>query len=992
MTSIAELGIKVDSTDAAQASSDLDKLTAAGGRAEKAAEGVAKGADKASASIKKQKDELSDLLGEIDPTIKALGRLDDLETKLAKQKKLGALDASTFSEYQSKIDQSRANLTRFDDSLTRTGNTAKQTAAALRGVPAQFTDIAVSLQGGQAPLTVLLQQGGQLKDMFGGIGPAARAMGGYILGLVNPYTVAAAAVGALTLAYYKGSQEADEYNKAIIFTGNAAGTSATQLASMAEQVSATVGTTGAAAEVLAKLAGNGKIASGSFEEITEAALQMEKATGKAIDETIAEFAKIAKDPVAAAKELNDQYNFLTASAYSQIVALKEQGNTIGAAKLLTDTYADTIKNRTGEVTANLGLIEGAWQKIKSAAAGALDATLDVGRTQSIDSQIANYQKILDGRKSGGFLSSFFGEELGANSQSTKFLEQQIVLLQKRKEEITAGAKADADRAKTERDGIDASLRLKAISDSNLTNEEKRNKLIKEYKRDVEALRKANPNDPLVQDAVVTKTIQNIKDKNKDPKAATSTVNLTEFNDSKNQLSLILGEYKNAQKELEAAQKAGLVTQEDYLLKRQALLGNERDEVTTAYQSEISSLEAAKGKASTSAAQRIQLDQKIADARANMVKAQKEADSELEVIATNEQGRLAKQAQAIKVYTDALDQQNVALRRAGGRAADGVGRGDRENAINGELNGIADRANQQRLDLARDKADKARNMSAEEYQAKLDAINRSETDLSETVLSNYEQMSAAQSDWRNGATSAFSNYLESARNIAGQTRDLFTNAFSGMEDAVVNFAITGKGSFSDFTKSILADMARIATRQASSALLSSLVGAGASYFGGAAAASSAGSTAAGYSGDLSGFTPGSIQANGGAWSSGVQMFANGGAFTNSVVSKPTAFGMSGGQTGVMGEAGPEAIMPLTRTAGGQLGVRAISGGGSGGGNVYNFPVAVSVQTQGNGGAASTEDTSQLGKGIQQAAKTEAETAIARALQPGGSIWRLTNGRG
>lgn len=991
MTSIAELGIKVDSTDAAQASSDLDKLTAAGARAEKAAEGVSKGADKASASFKKQRDELSDLLGEIDPTVKALGRLDELESKLAKHKGVG-LDAATFSEYQAKINQARTELTRFDDSLSRTGNTAKQNAAALRGVPAQFTDIFTSIAAGQPITMVALQQGGQLKDMFGGIGPAARSLGGYILGLVNPFTVAAAAVGALTLAYYKGSQEADEYNKAIIFTGNSAGTSATQLASMAQQVSATVGTTGAAAEVLAKLAGNGKIASGSFEEITEAALQMEKATGKAIDETIAEFAKIAKDPVAAAKELNDQYNFLTASVYSQIVALKEQGDIIGAAKLLTDTYADTIKNRTGEVTANLGLIEGAWQKIKSAAAGALDATLDVGRTQSIDSQIANYQKILDGRKSGGFLSSFFGDELGADSQSTKFLEQQIVLLQKRKEEITAGAKADADRAKTERDGIDASLRLKAISDSNLTNEEKRNKLIKEYKRDVEALRKANPNDPLVQEAVVSKTIQNIKDKNKDPKAATSAVNLTEFNDSKNQLSLILGEYKNAQKELEAAQKAGLVTQEDYLLKRQALIGNERDEVTAAYQAEISSLEAAKGKASTSAAQRIQLDQKIADARANMVKAQKEADSQLRVLDADEEGRIKKRDLAVRSFTEALNQQNVALRRAGGRAAEGVGRGDRENAINGELNGIADRANQQRLDLARDKADKARKMSAEEYQAKLDAINRSETDLSDTVLSNYEQMSAAQSDWRNGATSAFSNYLESARNIAGQTRDLFSNAFSSMEDAVVNFAMTGKLSFADFTKSILADMARIATRQASSALLSSLVGAGASYFGGAAAASSAGSTAAGYSGDLSGFTPGSIQANGGAWSGGVQMFANGAAFTNSVVSKPTAFGMAGGQTGVMGEAGPEAIMPLTRTAGGQLGVRAISGGGSGGSNVYNFPVAVSVQTQGAGGAASTEDTSQLGKGIQQAAKAEAETAIARALQPGGSIWKLTNGRG
>lgn len=997
MTSIAELGIKVDSTDAAQASSDLDKLTAAGARAEKAAEGVSKGADKATASIKKQKDELSDLLGEIYPTVKALGRLDELENKLAKQKKLGALDASTFSEYQSKIDQSRANLTRFDDSLTRTGNTAKQTAAALRGVPAQFTDIVVSLQGGQAPLTVLLQQGGQLKDMFGGIGPAAKALGGYVLGLVNPFTVAAAAVGALTLAYYKGSQEADEYNKAIIFTGNSAGTSATQLASMAQQVSATVGTTGAAAEVLAKLVGNGKIASGSFEEITEAALQMEKATGKAIDETIAEFAKIAKDPVAAAKELNDQYNFLTASVYSQIVALKEQGDTIGAAKLLTDTYADTIKSRTGEVTANLGLIEGAWQKIKAAASGALDASLDIGRTQSIDSQIANYQKILDGRKSGGFLSSFFGDELGANSQSTKFLEQQIVLLQKRKDEIAASAKIDADRAKTERDGIDASLRLKAISDSNLTNEVKRNKLIKEYKRDVEALRKANPNDPLVQEAVVTKTIQNIKDKNKDPKAATSAVNLTEFNDSKNQLSLILGEYKNAQKELEAAQKAGLVTQEDYLLKRQALIGNERDEVTAAYQSEISSLEAAKGKASTSAAQRIQLDQKIADARANMVKAQKAADSQQEVLATAEDGRLEQLRVASEAYVRQLERQRAALDNSGTRAAQALGLGDREAGLQSNLDGVTDKFNDERAKLLDRRKTAPDKYSNAEYEKDLSILENAENKYRDTVIENYEKISAAQGDWRAGATSAFQNYMESARDVAGQTKSLFTNAFSSMEDAIVNFAMTGKLSFSDFTKSILADMARIETRQASSALLSSLVGAATSYFtggggGNGLAAGSAGATSSNLGASQAGYSSAYFQADGGAWANGVQMFANGAAFTNSVVSKPTAFGMAGGQTGVMGEAGPEAIMPLTRTAGGQLGVRAISGGGSGGSNVYNFPVAVSVQTQGSGGAASTEDTTQLGKGIQQAAKTEAETAIARALQPGGSIWRLTNGRG
>jgi lambda family phage tail tape measure protein len=382
----------------------------------------------------------------------------------------------------------------------------------------------------------------------------------------------------------------------------------------------------------------------------------------------------------------------------------------------------------------------------------------------------------------------------------------------------------------------------------------------------------------------------------------------------------------------------------------------------------------------------------------MVKAQQDSDSELALIATNEEGRLRKQTLAVNSYTSALQQQVDTLRQQGLRAASGLGQGDRQRGLTEQQNGIDDRFNQQRLELANQYGDGSRGMSLEEYTQKLAALKATQQDLHDTVQANYDDMTVAQGSWSAGASSAWQNYLESARDVAGQTKSLFTNAFSSMEDAVVNFAMTGKLSFADFTKSILADMARIATRQASSTLLSSLVGAATSYFtgggsGNGLAAGSAGATSSNLGASSAGYSSTYFpQALGGAWSSGVQMFANGAAFTNSVVSKPTAFGMAGGQTGIMGEAGPEAIMPLTRTAGGQLGVRAISGGGSGGGNVYNFPVAVSVQTQGAGGAASTEDTTQLGKGIQQAAKAEAETAIARALQPGGSIWKLTNGRG
>ena len=86
------------------------------------------------------------------------------------------------------------------------GISAAQYAAALRGVPAQITDIVVSLQGGQRPLTVLLQQGGQLKDMFGGVVPAARALATQLMSMISPLTVAGTAVAGLTYLIREGDR------------------------------------------------------------------------------------------------------------------------------------------------------------------------------------------------------------------------------------------------------------------------------------------------------------------------------------------------------------------------------------------------------------------------------------------------------------------------------------------------------------------------------------------------------------------------------------------------------------------------------------------------------------------------------------------------------------------------------------------------------------------------------------------------------------------
>jgi len=1013
---IAELGVKIDSADAIEAKTSLDEMAKAGGRAEQSAvslmnemqalekslstsakttQDLAKQRDalakltktgaygeaeaaKISAQLDKQQvalaksamDEqkaLNSLLGTIDPARAALAKLDTQVEQLGKHLDAGRISQDEYNTALSKIDKDY-------DKLNKTTTGFDKLRLGTRQAQENVVQLGNALSSGDWGSGV--RAVAQL-----GAGAGAGAAG--LLAILGPLALATAAVGGLAYAFYKGSEEQDSYNKALILTGNYAGVSAGQLGDMARQVSATVGTTGQAAAVLALLADNGKIAGESFTGITQAAVSMQEATGKAVSETVAEFAKLADDPVKASAALNEQYHYLTASVYLQIAALEKQGDHAGAVKLATEQYADAINERTPRILENLSF----WERGYNAVARAADNLKNLGRPD-INADIEQARRNLESAQSGNV-------GLFQNKQEMIDLYQnRLNMLEDQKAAEADIAKWQGEQAKAQGDAVSSMAKIDVLTKSAWTNEQKRTEAIKEYKRQLEDIRKVAPNDPRLNQAAIDKNLANINDQFKDPKAAGTQVDLTGFNNAKNNLAAISEEYKNAQKELDAEQKAGLVSQTDYALKREALIGNERDEVTAAYEAEIAALEAAKAKKTTSAAQSIQLDQKIADARAGMVKAQKEADSQLEVLATNETGRLARQERSITTYVQALAQQQRALELAGQRAVLGVGQGDRQNALNNELNSQQDRFAQQALELANQKSDPSRNMSEEEFARKSQALADANKAATDQIRQNYAEVEAAQGDWTKGATSAWANYLDSASNIAGQTKTLFGNAFNSMEDAVVNFAMTGKLSFADFTKSILADMARIATRQASSALLSSLVGAATSYFtggggGNGLAAGSAGATSSNLGASSAGYSSSYFpQALGGAWSSGVQMFANGGAFTNSIVSTPTAFGMAGGRAGVMGEAGPEAIMPLTRTSSGKLGVLA-AGGGSG--TAISISAPVTVVTQDRGSEGMQIDQQALSRNLQSQMQAVAEKAVADSWRAGGTSFRNANGR-
>jgi lambda family phage tail tape measure protein len=155
---------------------------------------------------------------------------------------------------------------------------------------------------------------------------------------------------------------------------------------------------------------------------------------------------------------------------------------------------------------------------------------------------------------------------------------------------------------------------------------------------------------------------------------------------------------------------------------------------------------------------------------------------------------------------------------------------------------------------------------------------------------------------------------------------FVRSFANMADAIVQMVTTGKGSFKDLINSMIADLIRYELQQQMMASYKSIGGVKGIFnmFTGMGRIDNSINTLVNSGGPgLPGF---SLEAQGGVYDAGLRKFAKGGTFTNSIVDSPTMFKFAKG-TGLMGEAGPEAIMPLKRDSYGNLGVRSDNNGGS-----------------------------------------------------------------
>ena len=203
----------------------------------------------------------------------------------------------------------------------------------------------------------------------------------------------------------------------------------------------------------------------------------------------------------------------------------------------------------------------------------------------------------------------------------------------------------------------------------------------------------------------------------------------------------------------------------------------------------------------------------------------------------------------------------------------------------------------------------------------------------------------------GAQQGIQAYVDSIGNLRDAVGQLTTNAIGGLEDSLTSLATTGAGNFKAFAASVLKDVTRMIIRQLVLKSIMQIIGG----IGGSATAKSFEMPSAGFmptNGSYA-FAPaakGMVLA-----SNGIQPFAMGG-----IVNRPTLFPFAKG-IGLMGEAGPEAIMPLRRGADGKLGV-ASSGGGS-------TTINISVDAKGSSVQGDNGQSGALARAIAGAVQNE-----------------------
>lgn len=641
-----------------------------------------------------------------------------------------------------------AQLKAQEKQMKLTGISAGQYNQAMRMLPAQITDVVTSLASGMPIWLVAIQQGGQIKDSFGGVGNTFKAL----LSFLNPVNVGLAALavsmGALVKAGYDAYKSQRDLQEALVLTGGYAGTSGAQFDKLAQDINnSTDATIGNIRSIATDLAKSGKFTIDQIKAITKTTAQWSTVTGESSDKITDYFNKIAGDPVKGLAELNEQFNFLSEGQLTYIADLEKTKGKTEAVTTATKLFADVMDQRLAELADSATPLEKMWTDIKKWAS---DAWGWVG-----DHTLAALNLIID-------------VVAGTVEQVRYLLNQGGILIG---EFIVS-----ATKAMQKIPGLDGVGDSVIAQQQNIINNAKENnkELLKSIAERNERVKKGEQgyidmmkNRAAVEQQYATKTKENIRKeaeelakrdkKQKAEKAKVSAGDKLEEQYQRDILALetqlrVLKEHKTITDTISQQRKSLWAEQAKIQILQEA---STKRQLTD----EEKSILANKDKILAMAEQKAILgDQIVAQTRLNQLQ-----DSSIKFIKQQEA------ATAALAKTRGLSEREAA--RAAERAkveADYLAKGGKE--------------------------------GDPQLKAMMDALDN-----------RYKEEDDKRADWLAGAKNAFAEYGEEAMNMYDNIGNIASQALNGLSQQMADFLTTGQANFKDFAKSIISMIVQMITK-------------------------------------------------------------------------------------------------------------------------------------------------------------------------------------
>lgn len=617
-----------------------------------------------------------------------------------------------------------------------------QYTASMQMLPAQLTDVVTQLAGGQNPFLIMIQQGGQVKDSFGGLANTFKILRAAITPATLAFTAAAGAIGVMAAAAYQSSKQFDAVVSSIIFMGGAGYKSMQELNNAAQQVADTTGASlSSTTDLLVDLNNAGGLTAKQMTTAAAAIQRFGQAGGDA-KTAMADFAKIAKDPIKGMASLNEQFGFVDEAMAKHIIQLKKTKGEEVATTAVIDLFAKTMTDRSDKVIEATDNIGQAWTTIKSTASnvfGEIGVTVRAWGNQLIDifklvglavENLFTNITIIDG-KIAGAIRDFISGIPGGDS----FMEK-------------TGMKGWADDVVKEGD-----------------------RAVAEAKKQVDAFNKTTErlNRPQSEYEAEARAASGVKADGTDEKSRKAVSELAKESERKakaDKQSVALGDQMLEQYQ---AQALALQAQISVLKNRKAFDQNQSQQMKDyqLLQAKINILE----KISTD-----ENGRKLTKQEQSLL-----ANKEAVLTAAKETAELGNQVQHLQKQNELADQ----LQKSHDKIAASV----RAAADNW---GKSTQEQERALELAQ-RAAALQAQGASKSQIDSDA---------EDMVAQWKAQDAAIMDWKRGLKDGLSDFAKDAQNFAEVARNAVSTALNGMATAMTDFVTTGKADFKSFTVDIL----------------------------------------------------------------------------------------------------------------------------------------------------------------------------------------------